>query len=73
MEKLREENKMPSDTFKEDLLANALLGLAMVLFICCKDLCKRVSQSDCLLDSDGLRVKLPTFHGGGSSEEDGTA
>ena len=61
---------MPSDTFKEDLLANALLGLAMVLFVCCKDLCKRVSRSDCLLDSDGLRVKLPTFHGGNDEAED---
>ena len=66
---------MPSETFTEDLLANAVLGLAMVLFVLAKDLCKRVSRSDCLLDSDGLRVKLPTFHGsgsGGSSEEDRT-
>ena len=66
---------MPSETLQEDLLANALLGIAMLVFVCTKDLCKRVSRSDCLLDSDGLRVKLPTFHGsgsGGSSEEDRT-
>ena len=60
---------MPSETFTEDLLANAVLGLAMLLFVCAKDLCKRVSRSDCLLDADGLRVKLPTFHSRGDEPE----
>ena len=48
----------------EDLLANAILGAALVLVTCTRDLCKRVSRSDCVYDprDGGLRVKLPTFH-----------
>ena len=48
----------------EDLLANAILGVALVLVTCTRDLCKRVSRSDCVYDprDGGLRVKLPTFH-----------
>ena len=53
-----------SETFMEDLLANAILGVALVLVTCTRDLCKRVSRSDCVYDprDGGLRVKLPTFH-----------
>ena len=61
---------MPTDTFQEDLLSNAILGLVMLLFVCARDFCKRVSRSDCVYDTDtGLRVKLPTWHGrsGGGS------
>ena len=51
-----------SEAFQEDLIANAILGIAMLVFVCAKDLCKRVSRSDCVLDQEnGLRIKLPTF------------
>lgn len=52
-----------SDTFYEDLLANALLGAGMVVFIFCRDFCKRVSHSDCVYDNEqgGLKIKLPTW------------
>ena len=56
-----------SDTFGEDLLANAILGTVMLMFVCARDFCKRVSRSDCVYDTEqGLRVKLPTWHGGGN-------
>lgn len=64
---------MPTDTFQEDLLSNAILGIVMLVFVCARDFCKRVSRSDCVYDTDnGLRVKLPTWHGsgGGSSGTD---
>ena len=52
-----------TETMTEDLVSNALLGLGMVLFFCCRDLCKRVAHSDCVYDAEhgGLRVKLPTW------------
>ena len=57
---------MPSETFQEDLLANAVLGLVMLLFVCARDFCKRVSRSDCVYDTgNGLHIKLPTFRGPG--------
>ena len=59
-----------SETFAEDLLANALLGAVLIAVTCARDLCKRVSRSDCVYDTqDGLRVKLPTFHGKSRSED----
>ena len=59
---------MPTtDTFKEDLVS-----IVMLIFICARDFCKRVSRSDCVYDTDnGLRVKLPTWHGSNSSSRGG--
>ena len=60
-----------SNTFGEDLLANAILGTVMLMFVCARDFCKRVSRSDCVYDTDhGLRVKLPTWHGRGGGGAD---
>jgi len=56
-----------SETFVEDIVANALLGIVLVAVSCARDLCKRVSQSDCVYDNGGLKIKLPTFHGSSSS------
>ncbi len=56
-----------SETFAEDLLANALLGAVLIAVTCARDLCKRVSRSDCVYDNGGLKIKLPTFHSGGNS------
>ena len=56
-----------SETFIEDIVANALLGIVLVAVSCARDLCKRVSQSDCAYDNGGLKIKLPTFHGSNSS------
>ena len=51
-----------SQTFSEDLLSNAILGGVLILYFCCRDLCKRVSHSDCAFDcKKGLQVKLPTW------------
>ena len=51
-----------SDTFTEDMLANAILGTVLILYFCMRDLCKRVSHSDCAYDCEkGLQVKLPTW------------
>ena len=52
-----------SGTFGEDLAANAVLGVAMVIFFCARDFCKRISHSDCAYDQEhgGLRIKLPTY------------
>lgn len=62
-----------TDTFKEDLLSNAILALVMLLFVCFRDFCKRVSRSDCVYDTDsGLRVRLPTWHRGGGTSISGS-
>ena len=60
-----------TETMTEDLVSNALLGLGMVLFFCCRDLCKRVAHSDCVYDAEhgGLRVKLPTWRGEPESQD----
>ena len=51
-----------SETFSEDLVSNAILGAVLVIYFCARDLCKRVSRSDCAYDCEkGLQVKLPTF------------
>ena len=52
-----------TNTMTEDLVSNAVLGIGMILFFCCRDLCKRVAHSECLYDAEhgGLRVKLPTW------------
>lgn len=59
-----------SETMAEDLVANAILGVVLVAVTCARDLCKRISRSDCVYDTrDGLRVKLPTFHGSTTTSE----
>ena len=52
-------------TMKEDLVSNALLGLGILLYYTLRDLCKRVSHSDCSYDNEhgGLKIKLPTWRG----------
>ena len=53
---------MELTSLQEDLLANAVLGLAAVLLLACRDLCKRVAHSDCKMDAErGLVIKLPTW------------
>ncbi len=50
------------NSFEEDLVSNALLGLVLVALMAARDLCKRISHSDCAIDSEhGLMFKLPTF------------
>ena len=53
----------PSQTFLENVYANALLGVGMVMYLCLRDFCKRVSHSDCYYDQEhgGLKIKLPTW------------
>ena len=51
-----------SETMSEDMLSNAILGAVLIFYFCMRDLCKRVSQSDCAFDcKKGLQVKLPTW------------
>jgi hypothetical protein len=51
-----------SKTMWEDIIANTLLGTGMILYFCFRDLCKRVSHSDCYYDAEhGLKMKLPTW------------
>ena len=53
---------MELTSLQEDLLANAVLGLAAVLLLACRDLCKRIAHSDCKMDAEkGLVIKLPTW------------
>ena len=50
-------------SFQEDLVSNFILGVVLVALIAARDLCKRISHSDCKWDGvNGLMVKLPTFH-----------
>ena len=50
------------NSFEEDLVSNALLGVILVGLMAARDLCKRISRSDCAVDSEhGLHFKLPTF------------
>ena len=53
------------DSFQEDIVSNAMLFVAGVLFMALRDLCKRVSHSDCRHDSDGWIWSLPTWRGDG--------
>ena len=57
-----------SETFKEDLVSNLLLGLGMVAYFGFRDICKRISHSDCRYGENGLIFSLPTWHG--QREED---
>ena len=54
---------MLSETLYEDLLSNALLGIVLIGAACLKDLCKRVGRSDCAVDENGLKLRLPTWRG----------
>ena len=47
---------------EENLLSNAMLGVALVLLMAMRDLCKRIAHSDCAIDgAHGLTFKLPTW------------
>ena len=61
---------MLSETFYEDLVSNAILGIVLIGAACLKDLCKRVSHSDCAVDENGLKLKLPTWRTDGDSDGD---
>ena len=53
-----------SSTMKEDMISNALLGAGILLYYTLRDLCKRVSHSDCRYDNEhGITYKLPTWRG----------
>ena len=43
------------------MLSNLILGVILVVLVALRDLCKRISQSDCEFGEHGLRIKLPTF------------
>ncbi len=62
---------MPIDTtaFQSDLAANAVLFGVGVLVVAFRDICKRISHSDCALDEHGLRMKLPTWRPDRDAEE----
>ena len=63
--------KMLSESFTEDLVANMILGIALVGVACMRDFCKRVSHSDCVLDKErGLAIKLPTWRSRDDEEQD---
>ena len=49
-----------SSTLSEDLIANGVLAIGMIVVMCLRDFCKRVSHSDCRYE-DGLKFKLPTY------------
>jgi hypothetical protein len=51
-----------SETFKEDIVSNLLLGLGMIAYFGLRDLCKRISHSDCRYGETGLIFSLPTWH-----------
>jgi hypothetical protein len=58
---------MELTSLQEDMIANAILGFAAVVLLACRDLCKRISHSDCKIDAErGLVIKLPTWR----AEED---
>ena len=62
---------MISETFSEDLIANAILGIILISVNCLRDFCKRVAHSDCAVDGEnGLQIKLPTWHGSRSPSPD---
>ena len=61
---------MELTTFQEDLISNAVLGLAAVVLLACRDLCKRIAHSDCKIDAEkGLVIKLPTWRAAGDDEK----
>ena len=51
-----------SQTMSEDLVSNLLLGIGLVGYFFLRDICKRISHSDCRYEKEtGLRFKLPTW------------
>ena len=69
---IRGQNKMEwSETFKEDLVSNLLLGIGMVLYFAGRDLCKRIAHSDCQYDANegGLKIRLPTWRTDADADE----
>jgi hypothetical protein len=55
---------MELTTLQEDLLSNTILAVVGLLVLTCRDICRRVSHSDCAVDDGKLRFKLPTFRKG---------
>ena len=48
------------DSFQEDMVSNAMLFAAGVIFMALRDVCKRLAHSECRYE-DGLVWKLPTW------------
>ena len=64
---------MDVEAFKSDMAANAiLLGISLCL-VSLRDICKRISHSDCAVDEHGLRMKLPTWRPQDQDVETGNA
>lgn len=61
-----------STTMKEDLISNLILGAGFIIYMCSRDLCKRVAHSDCVYDSNdgGLKIRLPTWRETDDDEKD---
>jgi len=49
--------------FQSDMAANAILFGVGVIVLAFRDICRRISHSDCAVDEHGLRMKLPTWRG----------
>ena len=52
---------MELTTLQEDLLSNGILVVIGLVVLTCRDICRRVSHSDCAIDDGKLHFKLPTF------------
>ena len=48
-------------TLQENLLSNGILAVIGLAVLTCRDICRRVSHSDCAIDDNKLHFKLPTF------------
>jgi hypothetical protein len=55
---------MELSTFSEDLISNAILGAVLAALVLARDVCKRISHSNCKYGEHGLEWSLPTWHGG---------
>ena len=58
-----------SETFNEDLIANAILGVCLVVAMAFRDVCKRIAHSNCRYGEHGLDFSLPTWRGPERDEE----
>ena len=52
---------MELTTLQENLLSNGILAVIGLAVLTCRDICRRVSHSDCAIDDNKLHFKLPTF------------
>lgn len=58
-------------TLQEDIVSNLLLGIGMITYFALRDLCKRISHSDCRYDKEhGMIFALPTWRKDDDNEND---